>query len=413
VLLLVDFWPLGRVDGSPKLQLDVQQSTWGKLVAGKIPLLALSIASSIVTMIAQQSGGATRSVLQFSLGVRIENAVVAYAIYLWKMVWPTRLAPMYPHPGDGLATWQVLLSLAVLVGISVVVFMFRRHRYLLVGWLWFLGTLVPVIGLVQVGDQAMADRYAYVPLIGIFVMIAFALADVACAREIGIAPRAVVIAVVLLGLSALTYRQLGYWGNNQELWAHTLAVTHKNFIAENNMAGALLLDGKTDEAHAHFAAAAQINPRDPMSRFNLAAYSQEHNQLREAIDQYETTIRLTSDPALLASVYANLGAAYRDLGDDEKAQQSYDEALRRNPDQFNAYLGLGRLLEKEGKLNDAITNYSRSVDIRPSEQGYLGLGHALEQAGRRQEALAAYREVLKIAPDSGEAQAGVDRLGRL
>lgn len=399
VLLLVDYWPLGR-----------WQKGFPKLVVEKIPLLVLSVASSVITMVAQQSGGATRSTLQFPLGVRIENAVVAYAMYLWKMLWPTRLAPMYPHPGDGLPAWQIAASVMVLLAISVLVFVFHEKRTLAVGWLWFLGTLVPVIGLVQVGDQAMADRYAYVPLIGIFVMVAFGAADLADGYKIRVVPRVAAAACVLLALSFATYRQLGYWASNEELWTHTLAVTQKNFIAENNMGGALLLDGKTEEAHAHFAAAAAINPRDPMSRLNLGAYLQEHNQLRDAIEQYETAIRLTSDPALLASTYANLGGAYRDLGDDAKSQQSYDRALDLNPNQFNAYLGLGRLLEKEGKLNEAIANYSRSVEIRPSEQGCLRLGHALELAGRGQEALAAYQEALKIAPDSAEAQAAVDRL---
>jgi cytochrome c-type biogenesis protein CcmH/NrfG len=409
-LLLLDWWPLNRLAGSPKAALADPQKSVSQLVLEKLPLLALSIASSIVTMVAQQSSGATRSTLQFSLGVRIENAIVAYATYLWKMVWPLRLAPMYPHPGNGLATWQVLLSSLVLAGISVLVLAIRQKRYLLVGWLWFLGTLVPVIGLVQVGDQAMADRYAYVPLIGIFVMVCFSLADLACFYKLGIATRAVFAGVVLLALSFATYRQLGYWSSNVDLWSHTLAVTHDNFIAENNMGGALLLQDKPEEAHAHFAAAAAINPHDPMSRSNLGAYSQEHGQLREAVDEYETTIRLTSDPALLASTYANLGGAYRDLGDHTKAQESYDQALRLNPNQFNAYLGLGKLLEKEGKVNDAIANYSRSVEIRPTEQGYLRLGHALEQIGRGQEALGAYQEALKIAPDSSEAQAGLNRI---
>ena len=410
LLLLVDYWPLGRAGGSPESTLNLPQSPWSKLALEKLPLLGLSIASSIITLVAQRAGGATRSTLQFSLGVRMENAIVAYAMYLWKTIWPARLAPMYPHPGDGLPAWQVAAALLVLAGISCLVILFRGKRYLWVGWLWFLGTLVPMIGLVQVGDQAMADRYAYVPLIGIFLMAAWSLADWACARNLGIAPRAAVIAIVSLALAGATYRQLGFWASNVELWTRTLAVTQNNFIAEDNLGGAFLLEGKPDEAHTHFAEAARINPRDPMSRSNLGAYLQEHNQLREAVEQYEETIRLTTDPGLLASTYANLGGAYRDLGDDEKAKQSYDEALRMNPNQFNAHLGLGRLLEKEGKLSAAIAEYSRSIAIAPTESGYLRLGHALEQAGRGPEALAAYQGALKISPESSEAADAVRRL---
>src|SRR5450755_3529933 len=177
VLLVMDYWPLNRIQGSPSGKLGIPQAPLSKLVIEKLPLLALSAASAVITMQAQRAGGAVRSSAQFSLGVRLENAVVAYATYLWKMIWPAHLAPLYPHPGDSLAVWQVAISAMVLLVVTGVVMRFRSRRYLLTGWLWFLGTLVPVIGLVQVGDQAMADRYAYIPLIGSFVMIAWGAAD--------------------------------------------------------------------------------------------------------------------------------------------------------------------------------------------------------------------------------------------
>ena len=400
VLLLLDYWPLRRLSGR----------SVGKLILEKLPLFALSAGSAIMTMSAQQAGGAMRSTVQFSLGTRLANAIVAYASYLWKMIRPINLAPMYPHPGESLAEWQIALSAIALVAITALVLIRRDKRYLAVGWLWFLGTLVPVIGLVQVGDQAMADRYAYIPLVGIFVMIAFGMADVAEAKKLGFVPRILPVALVLIVLSILTYRQLGYWSSSYDLWSHTLAITHNNFVAEDNMGGALLLLGKPDEAHEHFEAAARINPHDPMSHSNLGAYLQEHNQLREAVQEYGATIQMTSDPALLASTYANLGAAYRDLGDDAKARESYDEALRLNPNQFNAYLGLGRLLERQGKLDDAITNYSRSVEVRPTESGCLRLGHALAMKGRRQDAIAAYQQALQLNPDSTEAQQALKTL---
>ena len=151
-----------------------------------------------------------------------------------------------------------------------------------------------------------------------------------------------------------THRQLGYWSSNYDLWTHALAVTDRNFIAQNNLGGALLLLGKPDEAYPHFQAAAEINPNDPMSHSNLGAYLQEHGKLTEAIEQYDRTISLTSDAGLLAATYANLGTAYRKLGEDEKARESYDQALRLNPNQSNAYLGLGQLLEKQNQLDDAI-----------------------------------------------------------
>jgi tetratricopeptide (TPR) repeat protein len=214
----------------------------------------------------------------------------------------------------------------------------------------------------------------------------------------------------LLALSFATNRQLGYWSSSYDLWTHALDVTDRNFIAQDNLGGALLLLGKPDEAYSHFQAAAQINPADPMSHSNLGAYLQEHGQLAEAIEQHKQTISLTSDAGLLAATYANLGAAYRKLGQDDKARDSYDQALRLNPNQSNAYLGLGQLLEKQNRLDEAISNYSRSVELRPTDTGFLLLGHALESAGRRPEALAAYQAALKLSPDLAEAQHAVDAL---
>jgi protein O-mannosyl-transferase len=410
VLLLLDYWPLGRIHASPIPGLQVAPRPLSRLLAEKLPLLALSAASAVITMQAQQAGGAMRSTVQFSLGVRLENAVVAYAMYLWKTVWPSRLAPLYPHPGDSWAAWQVAASMLVLAAITGIVLKFRAKGYLVTGWLWFLGTLVPVIGLIQVGDQAMADRYAYIPLIGIFVMIAWGAADLADARPIGVAPRLIPAACILLALSVTTYRQLSYWSNSYDLWTHALAVTDRNFIAQDNLGGALLLLGKPEEAYTHFQAAAEINPRDPMSHANLGAYLQEHGRLADAVEQYNRAISLTSDTGLLAATYANLGNACRRLGQDAQARESYGRALRLNPGQFNAYLGLGQMLEKQSQVDEAIRNYSRSVELRPTDEGFLLLGHALESAGRRTEALAAYEAALKLSPSLPEAQHAVDAL---
>jgi hypothetical protein len=200
---------------------------------------------------------------QFPISVRIENAIVAYAMYLWKMIWPLRLAPLYPHPGNSLRAWKLVLSALVLASISALVFLFRSKRYLVTGWLWFLGTLVPVIGLVQVGDAAMADRYAYVPLIGIFVMMAWGLAELADAKRQNLTWRVVPTICTLIALGIATEVQLSYWSNDYELWSHTLAVTGPNFGAHNNIGTALMGLGQGEEAYAHFQTAAGINPSDP------------------------------------------------------------------------------------------------------------------------------------------------------
>jgi protein O-mannosyl-transferase len=400
VLLLLDYWPLGRVTGSEPsaFGLGLQQAPARKLLFEKTPLFLLSAGSAVITIKAQL-GYAVRSMSKFPLPVRIENAFVAYAMYLWKMLWPAVLAPLYPHPGNSLKTWQLVLSAVLLIGISALVFVFRSKRYLIVGWLWFLGTLVPVIGLVQVGDAAMADRYAYIPLIGIFVMIAWSLADLADARKLPMAWRVIPAVCVFIALTFATERQLSFWSNDYDLWTHTLAVTGPNFGAHNNLGSALIGLGRADEAYTHFQAAAEINPQDPVSHLNIGMYLDEHGAFMPAVAQLDTTIALTSNPQLLALAYATRGAAYCELGDNAKAQESYDRALRLDPAQFNTYMGYAFLLEKEGRLDEAISNYSRSTELARTGQGYARLGHALQLAHRPKEALAAYQEALNISPD--------------
>ena len=404
VLLLLDYWPLSRVrDGNTEANRIQPTYPWSRLVLEKLPLFVLSAGSAVITMQAQQASGAIRTTAEFSFGVRISTAMYAYAMYLWKMIWPARLAPLYPHPGDTLASWQVLVAALILLSISALVWRMRAQRYLLVGWCWFLGTLVPVIGLVQVGEASMADRYAYIPLIGIFVMISFGVADFAQQRKIGLAP-AIPAAIILAALAFTTYRQIGYWQSNDALWSHALAVTENNFVAEDNLGGALILEDKEEEAHAHFEAAARINPKDPMSRSNLGTYYQTHNRMREAIAEYQAAVELTSDPILLSLTYANLGAAHLTLGEYEAAHQNFDESLRLNPGQFKAWLGLGLMEEKQGNIGEAITDLSRSVDLQPTSQAYLELGRLLTQTGHLPEALDAYQQALKISPELVEAQ---------
>jgi protein O-mannosyl-transferase len=413
VLLLWDYWPLGRVRGSKGSSGNSLKSySWGRLGLEKIPLLALSAASAAITMHAQQSGGAVRSSVQFPLGVRLGNAICAYALYLWKAIWPARLSPMYPHPGDSLPAWRVFLSALILIAITAAVYRLRERRYLLVGWLWFLGMLVPVIGLVQVGDAAMADRYAYIPLIGIFVMIAFGFADLAAAKNVGIAGQAAPAAIALILLGVMTHRQISFWQSNESLWAHALTVTENNFVAEDNLGGALAMEGKADEAFPHFEAAARINPKDPMSRSNIGTYLQTHGRVADAIAEYEAAIALTSDPGLVAQAYANLGAAQRALDRDDASQESFNKSLQLNPNQANAWFGMGLLAQKQGKTNDAIFDLSRSVELQPTGERWFALGRSLQRAQRLPEALDAYQQALKLSPHLTEAQQAADALIR-
>ncbi|HET6179845.1 MAG TPA: tetratricopeptide repeat protein [Candidatus Sulfotelmatobacter sp.] len=404
LLLLIDYWTFRRLSPTNA------PTSWLWLVVEKIPLLALSAASAVITMHTQRAGGAVRATSQFSVGVRLANAICAYAMYLWKMVWPAKLAPLYPHPGNSIGVWQVVAGGAVLMVITVLAWRLRARRYLLVGWLWFLITLVPVIGLVQVGDAAMADRYAYIPLIGIFFMVAFGLADLAN----GINPLwvAAPAGLVLVALAFATHRQIGYWESNIDLWSHALAVTQNNFIAEDNLGGALILEGKEEEARPHFEAAARINPRDPMSRSNLGTYYQTHNQLPQAIAQYEVALGLTSDVGLRAQTYANLGAAQRGLGEDDEARKSFDQSLRLNPQLSSPWLGMGLLSRKKGKLQEAIDFLTESINLQPTAEAYFELGQTYLQAGQTDMARGAYRNALKIDPGFAEAQKAAAAFGQ-
>ncbi|HEY1263981.1 MAG TPA: hypothetical protein VGF06_10675, partial [Terriglobales bacterium] len=210
LLLLWDYWPLQRWPAAGAAP-GVEPRRFSFLVLEKLPLFAMSAASAFITMSAQSAGGAVRSVAEYSQGIRIENALVAYARYLWLAVWPSRLAPMYPHPGEHIPAWQVAAAIALLLALTTLALAFRNRRYLLTGWLWFLGALVPMIGLVQVGRQAMADRYAYLPLIGIFLMASWGAAEWSSRRKLAAAWVALPTALTLATFAALTYRQIGYW----------------------------------------------------------------------------------------------------------------------------------------------------------------------------------------------------------
>ncbi len=342
VLLLWDYWPLRRMAfaGKKSRTSDTsasgppQKSFWA-LVLEKLPLLAIAAASAVLTMKAQRASGAVLSLGATPLSIRLSNGLVSYVKYLMNAFWPTGLAPMYPHPGDSLRAWQVYGALLVLLTITLLVVERRRRPYLLVGWLWFLGTLVPMIGLVQVGRQAMADRYAYLPLIGIFIMVCWGVADLSQPSQetAGMGhprlPAALLPAmsiVVVLALSLVARRQIGYWANNVILWTHTIQVTPPNYVAQDNLGGALMVHKRLDDAIVHFREAAAIHPVDPISAFNIGFYDQEHGDFYDAIGQYKRAIILTTSPSVKIQAWNDMGFAYRSLGNTQQARECFEAA---------------------------------------------------------------------------------------
>lgn len=329
VLLLWDYWPLRRmaVGSQPAADSVFPQKTLFALVEEKLPLFALAAASAVITMKAQRAGGAVLSLASSPFVVRLSNAVVSYVKYMEKALWPAALAPMYPHPGTSIPAWQVYGGLLILLSMTLFV-EWTKRPYLLVGWLWFLGTMVPMIGLVQVGRQAMADRYAYLPLLGIFIMICWGAADYVQDKHLPAVLLPAVSCAAILTLMMVAHRQIGYWANNVTLWTHTIRVTPPNYVAQDDLGGALLAENRLEEAIGHFRQAAAIHPVDPISNFNIGFYDQRHGNLEEAIERYKRAVVLTTSLSLKVQAFNNMGLAYRDLGDTEKARECFDAAKR-------------------------------------------------------------------------------------
>jgi tetratricopeptide (TPR) repeat protein len=315
VLLLWDYWPLARNTEHVKLPA----KSWASLVLEKLPLFAISGACALFTL-AAHSRGAMKP-LPFSY--RVANALGCYVRYLKLAFWPSRLAVYYPHPLVSLRSASTLVALLLLAAITYTVAGERGRRYLVVGWFWFLITLVPMSGIVQVGTQGMADRYAYLPLIGVFLMAVWGAADWTSRGKIPSAVQAAVAIAVLAALVALTHWQLQYWHDSETLWSRTLQVTHENTIAEVNLGAALLQAGEVDRAMERFRMATRIDPRDALSNMYLARYAQMQNRFPEAIERYRTVIDVTQEPGLKARAYRNMGYAYRRLGNEAEAQKSF------------------------------------------------------------------------------------------
>ncbi len=379
----------------------------------KLPLIALSAISAVITMKAQWLGGGFNP--EVSLSARLANAVVSYARYLAKAFWPVRLVPMYPLPTNSLPKWGVLSALLFLLAVTGLVMAARRRRYLLVGWLWFLGTLIPMIGLIQVGKQAMADRYAYLPFIGLFIMLCWTVGEWAEQRHISNAWIAGPSLTALLALTLVAHRQIDYWKDNVTLWSRTLQVTSGNYEAEEDLGEALQSRGEQQKAMTHFYKAVAIRPSFAISHMNIGFYQQQHGQLREAIEQYQILISATQslpqqNSRIRSAAFANMGHAYLDLGDLAQAQESLQAAVALNPQNLAVWLDLGLARQKSGNTAGAVQAYSEGMKIQPTDVGYLLLARALEQSGRGDEAATATQRARVLSTNFAEAQRLADKL---
>jgi protein O-mannosyl-transferase len=415
-LLLLDFWPLQRIRGrdhqppstlrgrKPKARsqdlvsqkvFPVRQFKFSRLALEKLPLLALCVGSAAMTIIAQRAQ-AIQSFEIYPFAGRLENAIYSYAAYVWKTFWPIRLAFLYPYPREGHAAWQLGLAALFLVGVTGLVWRLRPTRpYLVTGWLWYLGTLVPVIGLVQVGDQAMADRYAYIPLIGLFVMIVGSAADEADRRQLNLKFRTAIAAVILAVLAVLTWGQIAFWHSDYDLWTHTVKVTKHNVVADESLSKTLMQLGRPRDAVAGFEEAVSLNPGDPFRHVNLAAAFLESGRLREAIAEYESIIKVTSDRGIQSRCYESVATISDLIGDYSRIRDNYRLALQADPTQASGM----------------IERISQDVATSPSAPRYLQLGILLQEIGKLSDARSAYRQALKLDPTLAEAKTSLDALG--
>jgi Flp pilus assembly protein TadD len=393
VLLLLDYWPLGRLRLNKLGDKALANSNAGasgvrkaaaRLVAEKVPLFILTVISCVVTYLAQQSRGAVQPIESMRLNVRLANAVVSYSDYIVKTIWPSRLAVFYPYQGMA-PIWQIAQAGLVLVGVSAMVMWWvRRRPYLAVGWLWYVGTLVPVIGLVQVGAQSMADRYTYVPLVGLFIAVTWGIADLADSWRYRRIVLGVSAAAVLLVLMVCTWRQVGYWRNSITLFEHTLAVTSNNALAHNNLGFVLAKRGELDKAIEHHREALRLNPGDASVHINLGMELELKHEYAEAIKHYEEALRINPDQAV---AHNNLGTAILNMyGELEEAAEQFREALRLRRDYDSARLNLATVLVAQGKIDEAIWHYEEVLRLNPNDnRARLGLKAALTKRDKSDE----------------------------
>jgi hypothetical protein len=336
VLLLWDYWPLRRMFASAPesaagtiAQAQVPAESFSRLIWEKLPLGVICLASALVTMKAQRVGRPFN--WAYSFWTRAANAIVSYALYVGKAFWPSRLALLYPHPGTSLSPWQVLAASLFLLVVTAIVAVNWRRRYLVVGWLWFLATMVPMIGLIQVGRQAMADRYAYLPFIGLFIMVCWSLAEWAGQRRLPAILLSCATILVLLAMAGVTHRQLGYWRTSVDVWSHSLQVTRNNWVAEYHLGDALKEQGRPIEALQCYYRALAMNPADPYSHIGIAFYEHQNGgNLSDALEHYKKALERLDDSSK-AQVLVNMGHLYGKLGDPEHAQECFEAAARLRP----------------------------------------------------------------------------------
>jgi protein O-mannosyl-transferase len=406
VMLLLDYWPLRRLSQSTSRKNFLVSIV--PLLREKLPLFALVTASAVITFLAQSHGGSVRTFDDAPVALCLSNALVSSAKYLLLAFWPNDLAVFYPFPRTGIPAWQIIGAAFLLIGITVFCVSQRRIRpYLIMGWLWFLGTLVPVIGLVQVGGQTMADRYFYIPSIGFFIALVFGLADIAKARHVASSVSAAIAGGVLLVLATLTNAQIHRWSDSFTLFNHALAVTPLNLVAEQGLGLAMAKSGRYDEAAAHFEKALQINPNFYEGLVNMGIMRVRQGRLPEAIKYYQAAIRSQPDAP---KAHVQLGLA---LWKQNRNETAYDEMRRASqlaPKDADIRMYLGIALAQLGRIPEAIEQLHEAVRLNPnSAEARTNLGLTLLASSKARESIPEFEVALRLKP---ELKSAADNLRR-
>lgn len=408
VMLLLDYWPLNRLNWHPGDGFNRLVRGLAPLAREKIPLFGLVAASTVITYAAQSRGGAVRQFADAPIALRISNAVVSYARYILSLLWPSGLGVYYPFSPEGIAPWQIAAALALVVCITIVAIRtMEGHRYLMTGWAWYLGTLIPVLGLVQVGGQAMADRYSYIPSVGLFVMIVWGVADLFARRRVRNPATGLATAIWLVTIGSVAWIQVGFWRDSITLFRHTLLVAPNNLVIHYNLAHALGRQGNANEAIDHFGEALRIKPDFFDALINIGITLSDQRRFAEATSYLSRAIEIEPESS---KGHLQLAIALAQNGSHDEAMAHFSEALDLAPGDPDVRTNLGLMLARQGKLPEAAEQLNEALRLNSSSpEAHNNLGIVLLMQGEPEKSISHFSTALRLRPDFRLAQDNLNR----